>query len=259
MKPWHVTISSRSRLPLFPDPWRRRQALRKLMDVAGAELALFCIVDEHVHTVPVCDEATLERRRRGLTRLFRSVAAVEVNPAHVKPIEDRDHMLNVFDYVLRQPEKHGLPGHPALWPGSCLPDLLGARLLPGLQLRILDVLPRAQERDALAAVQLPIGRLIEPTAQQVRMLGVQRVALAASAVFAAQPSLNGLGKLDVRARRLACHVARLVGLPTLDMASCLGIDPRSVRRLAASPIDSREPRALLRRLALEDVVARNPR
>jgi hypothetical protein len=34
-------------------------------------------------------------------------------------------------YLLKQPVKHGLDVHPALWTGSCFLDLIGARLIPG--------------------------------------------------------------------------------------------------------------------------------
>ncbi len=259
MKPWHLTIASDGRLPLFPEAWRRDRALHRLVDVAGGDLALFCIVDEQAHVVSICDEEALVHRRRGLTRSFRGLAAAPILSAHIRAIEDHAHMVDVFGFVLRQPEQHGLSGHPALWPGNCLVDLLGARLLPGLELRILEALPRIRERDALRAVDLPVDRLPELGARQVRMLGPARIATAAAAVHAANPALEGLGKREVRGRRLACHVARQLGLSTAEIAACLGIDPRAARRLAMQPLDPRELQAFARRLALEELVARSQR
>jgi REP element-mobilizing transposase RayT len=254
MQPWHLTISSTQRLTLFPSPAQLRSALHALVRVLGDELALFCIVDDHLHCVLVCDAATVEHRRRALTHSVRVHAAVEVSSTHVRPIESRAHMERVFAYLLRQPAKHGLPVHPALWEGGCFLDLVGARSLPGLHLRIGEALPRATQADAFAAVGLPARSLEPMPLERVRAIGAQRLIDAATASAAAEPGLRGHGARAVAARRAACRLARQARIPKSELAWLLGITPRAVDRLAAHPAG--EPIALstLRRLALEERV-----
>ncbi len=252
--PWHLNISSVSRHPLFPGAERTRDALFMLVAVFGQETAEFCIVDDHLHIVLVCDEATIERRRRALTRCVRRLAAVEVNPTHVVRIDSRRHMQTVFAYVLRQPAKHGLPVHPALWEGGCFPDLAGARSLPGLQLRIMEALPRATLRDAFEAVGLPTGHLEPASLTEARAMGAQRIITAATAACAASPGLRGLGHREATARRAACRLARTAGVPKSELAWLLAVTPRAVNRMAAHPDGARLVPCVLMRLALEERV-----
>ena len=160
MHPWHITWATESRHPMFPDEAARLAAVHKLVELARAELVLFCIVDEHVHLVILCDLSTARRRARAVTRALRRLAAVRVDPARIRPVNDRRHMENVLGYVLTQPDHHGLPIHSALWTGGCLPDLVGARFIPGLDLRITAALPRFRKSEALHKVGLPSRPLL---------------------------------------------------------------------------------------------------
>jgi len=257
MQPWHLNVSSITRHPLFPGAEHTRQAVHMLVDTMGRDMAEFCIVDDHLHTVLVSDEVTLERRRRALTRCVRNLAAVEINPTHVTRISDRRHMQSVFAYVLRQPAKHGLPVHPALWEGGCFPDLVGARMLPGLQLRIMEALPRATLADAFEAIDLPTARLEPVTLPEARALGARRIIAAATAACAARPGLQGHGRRETAARRAACRLARLAEVPKSELAWLLGVTPRAVNRMAAHPAGEELVPVVLIRLALEERVAGN--
>ncbi len=254
MQPWQLTISSVTRHPLFPGAAHTRRALHMLVDTMGRELAEFCIVDDHLHTVLVCDEATMECRRRALTRCTRGLAAVEVNPTHVTVIRDRRHMQAAFAYLLRQPAKHGLPIHPALWEGSCFPDLVGARMLPGLELRIMEALPRATTADAFDAVGLSNQPLHPVALPDARAMGARRVIEAATAACAAEPGLAGHGRREAAARRAACSLARAAEIPKSELAWLLGVTPRAVNRMAAHPAGALLQPTVLMRLALEERV-----
>lgn len=255
MRPWHLNISSVSRLPLFPGPEHTRAAVWKLVDILGDDLALFCVVDDHLHAVIVCGEPRLQTRVRALTRSVRALAAVEVNPTHVRRVEGRKHMLTLLDYVLRQPSKHDLPGHPALWEGGCLPDLVGARYLPGLSLRIVEALPRASQADALRAVGLPESPLVPLDLDALRTLGPARLVSAAAAATGSDPQLRGKRRCEAAARRAACALAKKAGIPMSELAWLLGVTPRACRRMVAHPGVVGLEEVVLRRLALEERVA----
>lgn len=253
-QPWHLAISSVSRHPLFPGAERTRAAVLMLVDGFGREAAEFCIVDDHLHIVLVCDEATMERRRRALTRCVRHLAEVEVNPTHVVKVDNRRHMESIFAYLLRQPVKHGLPVHPALWEGGCFPDLVGARRLPGLQLRIMEALPRATLGDAFEAVGLSTKPLQPVSLAEARAMGAQRIIAAATAACAARPGLAGHGHREATARRAACQLARAAGVPKSELAWLLRVTPRAVNRMAAHPDGALLMPCVLMRLALEERV-----
>jgi len=70
MRPWHLTISSVSRLALFPGAGPTREALWRLVEILGEDLALSCIVDDHVHAVILCDEPTLKLRVAACTAIW---------------------------------------------------------------------------------------------------------------------------------------------------------------------------------------------
>jgi hypothetical protein len=254
MRPWHLTISSVSRLALFPEPHQRRRALWKLAEVLGEVLALFCIVDDHLHVVVVCDSDVLGARVRALTRVVRALAAVEVNPTHVRRVEGRRHMQTLLDYLLRQPGKHELPGHPALWEGSCLPDLLGARRLPGLRSRLAEALPRATQADILHAAGLSTAPLIPVALDELRTLGASRLLHAAAAAAVADPQLRGKHKAEAEARRAACHLARAARIPLPELAWQLGVTSRATRRMAGHPAGRSLATTVRLRLALEERV-----
>jgi REP element-mobilizing transposase RayT len=259
MRPWHLTIASRTRLTLFPDPEQRRAVLEKLMELLGEELALFCLVDDHLHCVLVCDETVLQRRTRALTRSIRCLAPVELGSTHVSPVNGRRHMESLVAYLLHQPVKHGLRVHPALWEGGCFPDLVGARLLPGFGKRLPDALPRWDQRALLGAVGLPSGDLSPLSLEELRSLGARRLLEASAAAAGADPALRGRRMPEVRARRAACRLAREAGMSLSEIAWLLEVTPRAVRRMADHPGTPGLTTAVRMRLALEERVAASAR
>ena len=103
MRSYHVTFAAAGRHPLFPTEASRRAAVRALGRVAGAWIVLFALVDDHVHVVVHCEEDRVGRLARAILLALRAVAAVEIEPAHVRPVRDRGHMEWLVTYVLTQP------------------------------------------------------------------------------------------------------------------------------------------------------------
>ncbi len=252
MRAWHLRLSSDGRHPMFPSEQRLRAAVRALARTAGGELALFCIVDDHVHVVLFCERKVAGHRARGLSRVLGAMAAVPLEPAFIKPVETRRHMEWLLRYVLDQPDHHGLAQQPALWTGSCFADIVGARALPGLQLRLHDALPRFQLWQACKVVGLDQHQLAPLPLVQVRALGAPRALQAATAALAVGPDLTGTTAAEVAARSLAVHLATQADIPPGEQCWALQRTSRQLRRLRASPPDPQLLLTARRHLALEE-------
>ncbi len=254
---WHLTWASDGRATLFPEEATRLAAVRALARVAGDWAMLFAIVDDHVHLALACDRKEAGRvARNGLVAL-RKLAAAPLEPAHIRAVENRAHARWLVTYLLEQPKKHGLPAHPALWSGSCFPDLAGARTVPGFSLgtRLAEALPRFRLREAYAAVGLPPTELTPVDGDRIRRLGADRLCRAAAAVLAETFPLLGKRAPATLARAAACHLGRGAGIPTSELTHVLAITPQAALRLAGREIDPDLLTAITLRLALEDAVA----
>ncbi len=126
-----------------------------LARVAGAWIVSFSIADEHAHLIVLGDRDRIGRLRRNLSLALGAASSEPLDPSWARPLASRAHLQSTFEYQLTQVDHHGLPAHPALWSGSVFQDLIGARLLDGLQLKLPEALPRYRVRDALSAVGLP--------------------------------------------------------------------------------------------------------
>lgn len=159
MQPWHLTIASVGRNTLFVDPTSLTRGDRTLARVAGHHLLLFAIVDDHLHLVLHCDRLQAAHTASAVSRALRKCGAPPLAPVFVREVEGRRHLENLVGYCIRQPAKHGIPGHPATYIGSCAPDLLGLRVLPGFDpRRIAAVLPRCDVRAFAASAAGPAPR-----------------------------------------------------------------------------------------------------
>ncbi len=252
MRAWHLRFSSDGRHPMFPTERSLRQAVRALARTAPGELVLFCIVDDHVHVVLFCERDVAGFRARSLSRVLRPLAAVPLDEAYIKAVQSRSHMQWLVRYCLSQTEHHGLQVHAATWTGSCFADLVGARRLPGLELRIRDALPRFQLRSACAAAGVELGDLQPLSWERVRSLGARRVVSAAAAVLAVDESLPGKGADVLQARRLAATAGVRAGVDAVELAWALGCQRRHVARLVERAPPEPLLRALRVRLALEE-------
>jgi hypothetical protein len=87
------------------------------------------------------EEGDLGLLTRSVLLAMRPNTEVPFAPVYVKQVVDRAHLDTIVDYILRQGPHHGLSVHPALAPGSCFLDIIGARLLPGFESRLPGLLP----------------------------------------------------------------------------------------------------------------------
>ena len=232
----------------------RRAAVRILYKHAGPWLVLFCIVDDHVHVVLYCSRARAGKLKRAILLGLRSRAAPELEPPYMKPVETRSHMNWLLDYLLGQLAHHELPVHPALWSGSCFADLVGARVIDGIQLRLPEVLPRKRSSDIWTMVGLPPKGLAPVPDSRLRELGVDAIAAAAAFAVSCDPALAGRPAWVVDARAATAQLARGAGIQMGDVILGLGIKKQGVYKLLARPIDPMLLRAVRLRLAIDEEV-----
>ena len=251
---WHLTLASAGRLPLFDGEARLRAAVRVLARAGAGRLVLFCVVDDHVHAVVRGGRREAGRVGYAVWRGLQAVAATPVERTRVRPVESRAHLQWLVRYVLGQVQHHGLDTHPALWSGSCLQDLVGARAVLRLRLRLSELLPRLRLRTVYEHAGLPHQELAPAPDHAVRLAGAARLAEAAAAALAVDPALQGNTAPTVQARQAACALAREAGMPLSEVAWALRITPRAARRLAWRGVDATVRSAVRLRLALEDLV-----
>ena len=254
MQCWHLTHCSDGRYPLFPDEQTRRSAARKLSRIAGDTLVLFCAVEDHVHTVVQAERARAGRLAQAIAVSLQSETASPVQPTHIRPVARRSHMEWLVTYILTQPKKHDTGIHPALWSGSCFPDLAGTRYVEGMELQIGRVLPRFRIRTAYEAVGLPPGEIPPARDPLVRFAGAARLASAAGFALAVGPFLSENTDLVVLARRAVVQISRKVGISEAEVAWALGISRRTVKRNGGPPVREEILRTIRRCLALENLI-----
>ena len=256
METYHLTWASDGRRPMFPDEALRRRVLLTLTRVAGRELVLFYLADEHLHAVLAADRARAGRLAQAVFLALNPLLPVPLEPARIRPVEGRSHLEWLVRYVLTQGEHHGLAHHPALWSGSCFQDLVGARYLEGLSFQLARHLPRFRLRDALSIVGLPRSPIVPASDEAIFAAGVVRLAAAGTSAASVGPVLRGSSSTVVRVRIAAVHVGRAAGFSTADLAHVLGVTPRSVRYHRRADACRPLMRAIRIRLALEDAVER---
>jgi hypothetical protein len=254
---WHVTWSTVGRHPIAPDEAARRALVRVLVERAAKVLVLFCVVDDHVHLVLLCDDDTRRKVVRAVGYALRTASKVPLQEPYVEPVETRTHAERLVPYVLNQAEHHGLGVASAAWSGSCLPDLLGARDV-GWKSQLWKALPRLRQRELYTAVRMPAVRLGPVSDAVVRAAGPTGLAAAASAAFGVDPALSGRSDETALAVAAAAHLARAAGLPLAALAAALGRERASVSRAASRPVDERALRTVRLQLAFRAAVAAIP-
>ncbi len=252
MLTWQMRFSAEGRPTLFPDEALRREAVRTIGRICPGIVVMLSLVDDHLHLLLLCDRARVGRVARDLLLALRPIAPPELEPAWFRPVSGRNHLENLVEYLLTQVPHHGLPQHPALYTGNGFVDLVGARAVSGLQLRLGEALPRYRQRAAYEAVGLPATPLVPATPTAIHAAGAVRLAEAAKAALCVGPELRGRADPVVRARVAAAHLAQEADLRTRDLAAPLGITPRALQK--ARRRSPREPdlTAVRLRLSLED-------
>jgi hypothetical protein len=252
----HLTLTAEreTRLPLFRDERGYLQALWRIGAVCRGCLALFALLAEHLHLVAALSRAAAGRLAQSVLVTLKPVVATPLAASHIRSVESRSHMRWLLRYLLEQPKEHGMQGHPALWVGSCYPELCGARRVDGLSLRIEEVLPDYSSAAASRLVGLPGTRLVPADRDALRRAGAHRIAAAAAASFGVDASLAGKERVTLLARRAAAQLAERVGIRLSDVADSLQLCARSAWRLRHPPAEPALLVTIARRVALEDLV-----
>jgi hypothetical protein len=238
-------------MPFFSNESTRRRAVRALGKTVGQRLALFSFVDEHLHTVASCGAGSGRRSRlaTAVALTLGPIVQAPLGPVFPRAVESRSHLVRLVRYNIEQPARHNLGVHPALWSGSCFQDLVGARVVDGLDLRIWDLLPRMRVSDLYEVVGLPLVKPV--TVEQLRALGARRMVRAAAAAVAGDPHLSGRSRPVVRARRAVAHLGQQAGISLGEVAWALEVTRRCVRMLHAAPAVPDLSQAIRLQLALE--------
>jgi hypothetical protein len=252
---WQLRLSSRNRLPLFPTEASQRRAVRRLAEVARGRLVLFGLVHEHGHPVVLCDDQQIGLLKRSIRVALGALASQPIEPIWSEAVNGRGHMRALLRYVLEQPTHHGLSDHPALWSGSCFLDLIGARKIDCLSLRVDEALPDLRLGELQRIVGLPPRPLSPATDDQVRVLGATRLTRAAAAAFALDPSDPRRRADAVAARRVVVLLARRAGLSWTEIRRALPVSDATLFRMAVDPSPGEAFENATRvRLALEEIV-----
>lgn len=254
----HITLAAAGRRTLFRTEDSLRQTVRAISRVAGRRLVLFGLVDEHLHLVPRCSRTRAGRIAQSISLAIRSIVSVPLDPAHIQPVASRAHLVRLVPYILTQAPHHGLPYHPALWTGSCFQDMVGARYVEGLSLQLTVELPRYRLRSALEMVGLPRAPILPARDEDVFRAGASRLVEAAAAAAALGPSALCRSSVGVAARTAVIRVGLSAEIPHTLLARALQVSARTVRRSAFTGASPQTERAIRVRLALEDIVARQP-
>lgn len=244
----HLTMRLAGDVLVADTPARRRLLARVVLE-HGLDhgLLAFRAADTHLHVEVLADRIAAGRLARTLGGALQRRLEHEVafEPTRYRAIEHQRHLGNTFYYLLRQEERHGTDCDP-LHDASCLPDLLGARILLRRGARRRSAVRVGDEAEVLGFTLAAQVRRRLPRVTRAMLLEV----LGGEPVLAAAPALEELADAAAAAFGLgdledddhACHLARLAGvhaaraqLDTRSIARALGTSARHVRRLAATP------------------------
>lgn len=186
-------------------------------------LYAFRAAGDHFHVAALCDRPDAGHLAQALGSALTQVLDLPSGfaPTFLKPMEHQAHVEEVFAYVHRNAEKHGV-GNDPLHEASSLPGLLGLRLVPQAFIpRVRRLLPRVHRGQLLALLGVDA---LEPCV---------RIDLLADAAAGAV----GLPALDRRAPSIRARAAAIrLASPTVPIAAiadALDLTERAVRRLRA--------------------------
>lgn len=221
----HIVLSSRDRCVIARSPAERRLLARTIIrrSAAGGLLA-FRAADTHIHMQSSSSRSAAGRLARAVEiALTRALGLANgFAPAHFEPIHDQRHLQNVFFYVLRQEQRHGLQSDP-FHEASNLPDLLGLRAIgDDSARRVRALLPRVRRSQLLEL--LGVSSLDQPV--ELTLFGLREAASAAAAL----PGLSGHARW-VRDVRCAAIAVAGDSFRAAQLAEALQTSKRSVVRL----------------------------
>jgi hypothetical protein len=254
MRYYHVTYASVRRLVLFPDEAARRAGVRCIDRIAGDRTVLFSGVDDQLHDVLVCLPERIGVVAGAVLRALRCVVPVELEPPHIRPVENRRHLTWLVEYCAKQTGKHGIHVDGALWTGSCFQDIVGARRLPRYSPELLrEALPRLHANEVLRMLGMEPADL-RCSDDLLRHEGAARIVAAAAASLAVGPLLIGRGSAVAEARAAAVHLATAAGIPRSEIGWATELTRQRIGQILRTTVDPATLAAARRRLALENAV-----
>ena len=219
----------------------------------AGRLALFNVVDDHLHLVLAADRRRAGQLASGLSRSLQVESAETLAPARIRPVESRFHMEVLVSYILRQTVRHHIDLRPGAWAGSCLADLLGARRLPGFDRQVLwKVLPRISMERLLREV----GLKEMPTSVDPGRFGPKNLLRIVAEALAIEPTGRHRDAVEARAAFAVCM--RESGMPVSCTADVLEIPLRTAQYLKKRGVSKSTEEVIHRRLALEVAIANSP-
>lgn len=231
MKAHHIRLRPKGSWAIADTPEARRLVVRAVLDRGkAAQMLAFGLADNHLHIEAACDRARAGRLAHYLEVSLGSLLGLErgFEPAWIEPVADGIHLARLFEYVLRQPERHA-PGSDPLLEGTAVPDLLGLRPRGRyIAANVKRWLPRVTRGDLLRL--LGVDELV-PTVGSLDLL--IRSGLAASAL----PNLRGMDRERQGLRRaLISIVGRSSSVR--DLACGLESSERNIYRLRHQRADA---------------------
>lgn len=235
---WHLIFTTFDRHRLFTLPEEYNRSILSFSRIAGKDIILFNFVDDHIHLVIKCSNRQVSVYSRSMLLSLKSITKAPLVPAKVLEVENRTHMQRLVPYILSQTCHHGLENHPAIWLGSCFQDIIGARKIECLHLKLNEALPRFHINQALNAVGLSRQKINPFTNDQILNAGLGYLIESSTASVCLPSALDSKSSLATTARKLVCNLGYNAGFTSQVLAKSLNITPRAARRLAKMSIDS---------------------
>ncbi len=248
---FQLVLATQGRFAFFTTTERLRATVHLLARVVGLRLLLFGVVDEHGHLVVEADDRAAAGHLGSAVQRALAGLGVELGPTFVEEVADAAHLGTLIGYMARQPLKHPIAADPAAWEGTCLADLVGARLgvlEPGA---LAAMLPRVDvPATALGALGLR-GPLCPAAPADAAALWT-----AVGATFAAY----GAAKSDPVRRAAAAYAAvgRGAGLTPGDLRAAAGWSESAWQRAKDLCSPPEDVHAVGMQLALRKLLAENP-
>lgn len=242
---WHIIMRLRQDRRVATTREQMRTAAATMLRIGRGTLLAFSLVDTHVHALVVSSRAAAGMFTRHVESALKQRLRLPVRFARAtfREVESPWHLLNAFQYILRQDEHHGVDLGAAL-DGTSLQDWLACRLIDeGLPARVGLRLPRLRRSELAPWSAAPPPRLTD---------GDHLFEGAAATV--AEPHLSTQHASAREVRIAAVHLGLQV-LDPVDVADCLQLSLRSVQRLRKLPPEPRFEHAILRQVQLRQLAA----
>jgi hypothetical protein len=238
---WQITFDLRGRLPIARSPAEWDRATRTLLRVlARWALVAFCVVHDHLHVIVACDRAKAGRAAQavevalGWWRRSAGTPRRETwNPPRFTPVRDRRHLGDAARYVLANGSVE--TGMDILtWRWSNAWEILGLRPMRYSLASGFEATTPAFVAEVVAGRHDWRPEPIEPcAAPSDSPVAIARIAAAVLGYGSGPEAMDRTTRRQWR--ELAIALGRHRGWTARDLASALGIRPRTADRIRREP------------------------